>query len=218
MSKKRTHEQMLFDLAVNEGPDVVHLPYTPEFEAVCQQLNPQATTADKHLYWEKLLKIKESVASDAEPDSSATPTPTVDVASPRFIPRATEAAHVTTPAPSSGYLFPIEEDITELQPWSSPTEPELQPAHSERRQKLLAEIANSHLATREQQVAYILQRFPETRDSDTALCIRYWRTFQADILEKWSTLELEVLYALTALKHLVEFVALFRMTCDYFEA
>ena len=61
---------------------------------------------------------------------------------------------------------------------------------------MLAEIANSYLATREQRIAHILQRFPETRDSDTALCIRYWKMFQADVLERWQPLELEVLFEL----------------------
>ena len=61
---------------------------------------------------------------------------------------------------------------------------------------MLTDIANSYLATREQRVARILHRFPETRDSDTALCIRYWQTFQADVLERWQPLELEVLFEL----------------------
>ncbi len=61
---------------------------------------------------------------------------------------------------------------------------------------MLADIANSYLATREQRIAHILQRFPETRDSDTALCIKYWKMFQANVLERWAPLELEVLFEL----------------------
>ena len=61
---------------------------------------------------------------------------------------------------------------------------------------MLVEIADSYLATREQRVAHILHRFPETRDSDTALCIRYWKLFQADVLERWQPIALEVLYEL----------------------
>ena len=53
-------------LARNEGPDVVHLPYTPEFEAVCQRINPAATIEDKHGIWEKLLALREVAPSPAE--------------------------------------------------------------------------------------------------------------------------------------------------------
>jgi hypothetical protein len=37
MRKKRNPDQLLLNLARNEGKDVVHLPYTTEFEAICQQ-------------------------------------------------------------------------------------------------------------------------------------------------------------------------------------
>ena len=99
----------------------------------------------------------------------------------------------------SGFLFPIHDpilEISELQPWSTPHEPDLPTEQAERRQKMLADIGNSYLATREQRVAHILHRFPETRDSDTALCIRYWKMFQADVIEDWQPLELEVLFKL----------------------
>jgi hypothetical protein len=67
---------------------------------------------------------------------------------------------------------------------------------------MLADIADSYLGTTEQRVAHILQRFPETRDSDTALCIRYWKRFQADVLERWQPLELEVLFELDRIETL----------------
>jgi hypothetical protein len=65
---------------------------------------------------------------------------------------------------------------------------------------MLADIANSELGTTEQRVGYLLSRFPETRDSDIALCIRYWRRFQPDVLERWQPLELEVLFELDKLE------------------
>lgn len=68
--------------------------------------------------------------------------------------------------------------------------------------KMLADIASSYLATREQRVGHVLRRFPETRDSDTALCIRYWKMFQADVLERWQPLQLEVLYELDRIETL----------------
>jgi hypothetical protein len=196
MSKRRDPNQMLLDLARNEGPDVVHLPYTPEFEAVCQRFNPAATIEDKHRIWEKLLGLKEVDTSPAEavvptqvaPATARQPEPSaVPTSPPARTSRATE---------ESGLLFPIHDPIPELQPWSTPHEPDLPPEQAERRRKMLADIANSYLATHEQRVAHILQRFPETRDSDTSLCIRYWKMFQADVLEHWQPLELEVLYEL----------------------
>jgi hypothetical protein len=49
---------------------------------------------------------------------------------------------------------------------------------------------------KEQRVAHILHRYPETRDSDTALVIRYWTMYQSDVLERWDKLDLSVLYDL----------------------
>src|SRR5690606_3767065 len=101
-------------------------------------------------------------------------------------------ASVSPPPQEDGFLFPVETQLLERQPWATPREPELSSEESVRREKILADIADSYLATREQRVAHILSRFPETRDSDTALCIRYWRMFQAQVLERWDPLELEV--------------------------
>jgi hypothetical protein len=47
-----------------------------------------------------------------------------------------------------------------------------------------------------QKITYLLHNFPETRDSDTALAIRYWETFQAEILERWDHGSLDVLFEL----------------------
>ena len=196
MSKRRDPNQMLLDLARNEGPDVVHLPYTPEFEAVCQRINPAATIEDKHRTWETLLVLREVETS---PAGAAVPTQvppaTAHQPEPSAVPTS-QPARTSRANDESGFLFPIPDPIPELQPWSIPREPDLPPEQAERRQKMLADIANSYLANREQRVAHILQRFPETRDSDTALCIRYWKIFQADVLERWQPLELEVLYEL----------------------
>jgi hypothetical protein len=187
---------MLLDLAQNEGPDIVHLPYTPEFEAVCQRFDPSATIEDKHRLWEKLLGFGEVNTSSAE-----TVVPMQFTSTPARQPEASVTPTSPPASPSrapekSGLLFEIHDPVTDLQPWTARHEPALQPEEAEHRQKMLADIANSYLATREQRIAHILQRFPETRDSDTALCIRYWNMFQADVLERWQPLELEVLYEL----------------------
>lgn len=200
MSKRRDPNQLLLDLARTEGPDVVHLPYTAEFEAVCQRINPGASIEDKHLVWEKLLGLGKAetppeiaVIQDLPaPVTSAVPEPSALLPSP--------PQPISRPPEKSNLLFPIDDPvkvaIRELQPWSGSRELDLSSEQAARRQKILADIANSNLATGEQRVARILQRFPETRDSDTALCIRYWKMFQADVLERWRPLELEVLFEL----------------------
>ena len=70
----------------------------------------------------------------------------------------------------------------------------------EERQALLAQLATSQLARIEDRVAYLLLHFPETRESDTALVIRYWRKFQADVIEAHSPLDLDILYDLDNLE------------------
>ncbi|HEV7998458.1 MAG TPA: hypothetical protein VGP63_01180 [Planctomycetaceae bacterium] len=194
MSKRRDPNQLLLDLAQKEGPGVVHLPYTPEFEAVCQQLNPAATLEDKHRFWETLLVEVDTLPTGGA-SSTQVPPATIPKPEPAALPTS-PPAQTSHPHETSGSLFPIDEAIPELQPWSTPREGDLPPEQAQRRQKMLADIADSYLATRELRVADILRRFPETRDSDTALCIRYWKMFQADVLERWRPLELEVLYDL----------------------
>jgi hypothetical protein len=196
MSKKRNPQQMLLDLARDEGRDVLHLPYTLEFEALCQHLNPAATTEDKRRIWEQLLRLR---GAETPPVRAVDPPQAAPIAARQ----ADHSGMQATRSPGASRArtqidlpFATHDPIPELQPWTTPHEPDLPPQQAERRQKMLADIANSYLANTEQRVAHILQRFPETRDSDTALCIRYWKMFQADVIERWQPLELEVLYEL----------------------
>jgi hypothetical protein len=200
MGKKRNPDQLLLDLARDEGHDVKHLPYTPEFEAVCRQFNPSANIEEKHRIWERLLGLSEADSARADPAHQPDVVPT---SPPQF--GEPPSAESRFPSPrvhgEAGFLFPIDEPlptqpITDLQPWSAPAEQDLPPDQAQRRQKMLADIADSRLANSEQKVAHILHKFPETRDSDTALCIRYWTMFQAEVIERWQPLELEVLYEL----------------------
>lgn len=187
---------MLFELARSEGRGFVHLPYSVEFEAVCEQIKPGATTDDKHRLWEKLVEFGSVDTVVAE--SPTLPAPAPDIGRRPGLPAVPARTHTSVPRPPEepNLPFPDQDAIAELQPWSAPREPDLAPESAEHRQKILADIANSYLAGTEQRVAHILQRFPETRDSDTALCIRYWKMFQADVLERWRPLELEVLLEL----------------------
>lgn len=61
------------------------------------------------------------------------------------------------------------------------------------RNLLLAKLASGnmrHLVTR---VAFILNQFPDTRNSDVTLQIRYWETFQKDIYKNM-TIDVKQLY------------------------
>lgn len=197
MVKKGNPDQLLLDLARDEGQDVKHLPYTAAFETLCRQFNPSATIEEKHRIWERLLSEADSPAAKPSPPAEVAPASPAQLVAP---PPASSAPNPRVPQ-AARLLFPIDEPssqqlITDLQPWSAPAEQDLPPDEAKRRQKMLADIADSHLANSEQKVAHILQKFPETRDSDTALCIRYWTMFQAKVLEQWQPLELEVLYEL----------------------
>lgn len=197
VGRKADPNQMLLTLARTEGQDVVHLPYSPEFESVCKRINPEATTKDKHDIWEQLLALQESAVEEAV---AAAPPSAEVAASPPITLRpkgpAPAPQRLTRPPAESGLLFHVETPIPELQPWAAPKEAELPPEQLDKRMKMLADLSRSYLASREQRIAHILQRFPETRDSDTALCIRYWKMFQADVLERWDPLRLEVLFEL----------------------
>ena len=197
MSKKRNPNQMLLDLARASGSEVVHLPYSPKFESVCDKINPTATIEEKHRIWEQLLDQTKADGPKVDVDTPAQiPAPQVAISpAPASVPDKVPARIPHAPS-GSGYLFDTHDSISDLQPWTGPTEPDLTPEQSERRQRMLAEIAESRLASSEQRIAYVLQRFPETRESDTALCIRYWKTFQAEVIERWHPLELEVLFEL----------------------
>jgi hypothetical protein len=49
-----------------------------------------------------------------------------------------------------------------------------------RREKILHAINSSELNTMEERVAWLLNNFPKTRDSDITLQIRYWQNFESD--------------------------------------
>lgn len=101
------------------------------------------------------------------------------------------------PAEKQFSLFPSPERTTEMvQPWEvGPAEPKDEERACQRRD-LLARLGNSNLATIEAKVADVLQRFPETRDNDTALALRFWTSFEAAELESIDPASLDVLYSL----------------------
>lgn len=200
MNSKPDAERLLRALANSRSRELVHLPYTEDFETTCAKIIPGATTAQKHELWEWFLSLRPVDPTVVEgPRNSTAPVTTTQQTSPRITASQTPPIGGNRYVPArdnSEFLFDVQPKAPEAQAWTAPVPPTVATETDSARQKLLADVARSELAKVEQRVAYLLQRFPETRDSDTALCIKYWRRFQADILEKWDRLDLDVLFEL----------------------
>ena len=166
----------------------MHLPYSSEFESVCRKINPAATTEDKHRIWEELLDRSEVDTSPTETIVPSQVTPGIPLRSETSVIPAPPSPRISRAPRRERFALRYSRSHFRPSTLDGSPEPDLSPELAERRQKMLAEIANSYLATREQRIAHVLQKFPETRDSDTALCIRYWKMFQADVLERWRPL------------------------------
>jgi hypothetical protein len=81
------------------------------------------------------------------------------------------------------------------QPWDVvPTV--LEQENSVYRDQLLTRLANSDLGQVESKVARILQKYPETRDDDVELALRFWREYEAATIAAWQRLDLQVLHDL----------------------
>jgi hypothetical protein len=189
-------EELLFDLVGKETGQVIHLPYTEAFERACaNQFGLNASIEQKHDFWERLLEVKTlPTASEilSSPNSLAS-----DVSSTinNPLPATAAVTHKNSVSISQPGLF-VGESVKAKQPWNLPAEPALSPELQEERVRMLAGVANSLLGNMEQRVVYLLNQYPETRENDTALSLRYWRRFQADVLESCVPLELEILYEL----------------------
>lgn len=197
MDRSQTTQQLgyefalLRDLVSREGVPILDLPYTPAFDRIFHNFQ-QRTRLDlnQHDLWERLVRLDDypHVADDDAPGTPLSGTaPGLTVSAP------TGATSVQFPTS----LFP-DPVATARQPWtvSRQASPSSVPEVDVRRERILANLANSTLGTIEQKVAFILDRYPETRNSDVSLCIRYWRYHQPDELNEWDDPELEVLYDL----------------------
>lgn len=51
------------------------------------------------------------------------------------------------------------------------------------KQKILHSIAACKTDTKNEKVAWLLNNYPDTRDSDITLQLRYWRTFESDLFD-----------------------------------
>jgi hypothetical protein len=66
------------------------------------------------------------------------------------------------------------------------------------RAKLLSSVLDARLDTLTTKIAWLLNHYPETRDSDITLQLRYWKTFEADKFDGYS-ITADDLYNLTRL-------------------
>ena len=66
------------------------------------------------------------------------------------------------------------------------------------KENLLAHVSSSEVSTMRSRVAWLMNRFPTTRNSDITLQIKYWQTFDANIYHG-AHIDVEDLYRLTRL-------------------
>lgn len=85
------------------------------------------------------------------------------------------------------------------------------------RQELLTRVASSELSNMRHRVAWVLNQFPSTRNSDIALQIKYWKIFEKDIVAG-SNVDLDDLYRLTRLTSLARARATIQNTFRLFLA
>lgn len=192
MNKNLGQLKLLYEAVRLSGIDPIHIPYTAVFE---KHFDQNATLEEKHIAYESLLAKK--IEGEQAPA-----TPNLPSSSPNVGRDAREIASVSPAVTRSFVTSTLESSLFDdapalpLQNWRLPVPEKLASPAEERRARISAAVANSRLGKREYKIAYLLHYFPETRDSDTTLCIYYWRTFQAHILERWQPFALETLYEL----------------------
>ncbi len=186
------HIQLLAQLLRNIDIEVEDLPYTIKFEDIYQRfITATSSVCDRHEVWASLFHIKHPADIDSpavaplhEPDLHRQQPQVRDTQPPIGNQDLHEAP-----------LFSQHPNVIAQQPWRTPQR-EASDTATEARERLLADIANSRLGNMEQRLGFILQRYPETRDNDTSLAIRYWKYFQSDIIVKCNPLTLDVLFDL----------------------
>lgn len=177
-------EQFLFQFIKSQVIDVIHVPYTEPFEHLCNEVAAESNE-QKHRLYERLLELEQDRSAAGTGTTAELPRGDTPATRPNGMQTQVQTPSRIAQARTFSESLFDDQSVSAEQPWTTPQEAQLADEDEEKRNQLLADVANSYLGTMEQRVAYILQRFPETRDSDTALCIRYWKRFQADVLERW---------------------------------
>lgn len=99
-------------------------------------------------------------------------------------------------------LFDLINNHTEDSPELSSEDQQKEAILEEERRQLLDHISSATVNTKRDKVAWILNHYPETRNSDIALQIKFWETFEADRY-KGRSISPDDLYKLTRLTSLV---------------
>lgn len=74
-------------------------------------------------------------------------------------------------------------------------EPKVPPIEQQQ-DEILSAVAASRFDTLHHRVAWILNHYPETRDSDVTLYIAYWKEFESDLIDR-DSVDLKNIYRLT---------------------
>lgn len=182
-------ESLLRSLVTREGLRILELPYTTEFDRIFKDFQKaSALGASQHQVWELLLLLDAKLGEERESTTNAvTPTQSFTAKRPSV------SIHAPNAFPTTLFSDPV---ARSQQPWTVSREPEPPSEGELKRQRVLASIANSDFGTIHQKVAYILDRFPDTRSSDARLCIKYWQFHQADVLENAGNPDLGVIVEL----------------------
>ena len=98
-------------------------------------------------------------------------------------------------------LFSLLNDNSENSQELSPDEMQKEAHREEERQQLLDHISSATTNTLRDKVAWVLNHYPEARDSDITLQLKFWETFEMDIYNGHS-IDLDDLYRLTKLNSL----------------
>ena len=185
---------VLVGLLTGEGADIIHLPYTSVFERVYTEFKQHTSVnLDRHELWELVLQVRSSPPRRQASPASAEPAPSTTESQP---PPLSDPHQAPTPSFPEWLFTDVRGAGVRMPPLIPAPSTPIPDDVARRREQLLAAIARSELGGVEQGVAYMLQQFPETRDSDIALCIRYWRRFNADVLERFNIAELDFLFDL----------------------
>ncbi|MCS3698249.1 DUF3800 domain-containing protein [Salinibacter ruber] len=85
--------------------------------------------------------------------------------------------------------IPIDFSKDSAEESEDPTEEEDSDIDEEKRQQILKSVHSFELDNTEKKVAWVLNKYPKARDSDSELIMRYWQKFELDGSKKLSDLE-----------------------------
>jgi hypothetical protein len=98
-----------------------------------------------------------------------------------------------------------------------PSTPNLSEEQEAEKKALLLSSRSGKLDTIQEKIAWILNHYPATRDSDTALAIKFWQEFQPELLDG-AYVELRELYKLTKATTITRARAKIQNTYQLFQA